>query len=290
MAQRFGGKYSPGGTADTPAPQARVHPVGARVNFLFVLPFMFAARAFFQDPAGLALNLAAFAVLMLAAWLTREGVLAQAAYDARAVARRPALPRKMVASGLTGIGLGLAGLVAGPATAAAGIVLGAALHFGAFGPDPLSDKGMDKVDAFQTDRVARAVEGAEAHLKDMRDAIRRTNERAMVERVDTFASSMRALFRAVQDDPRQLSAAQRYLGVYLLGARDASVKFADLYTRKRDSDARAAYLALLDDLQARIDQRRDTLLGSDRQALDIEMEVLRERLEREGLRPETETG
>jgi hypothetical protein len=31
--------------------------------------------------------------------------------------------------------------------------------------------------------------------------------------------------------------------------------------------------------------RTETLIDSDRQKLDIEMEVLRERLEREGLRP-----
>ena len=38
---------------------ARKHPVGARVNLLFVVPFAFAVRAFFNEP-GLALNLGAF--------------------------------------------------------------------------------------------------------------------------------------------------------------------------------------------------------------------------------------
>ncbi len=283
MARRFGGKYSPGSKRVPDLPR-RVHPAGARVNLLFVVPFIFAIRAFLQDPAGLVLNLGVFALLMLAAWLTREGVLAQHAYDAREAARRPAFPRKIAGSVLTGVALGLASLGAGPGAAVLLGALGAVLHLGAFGPDPLRDKGMDGVDGFQTDRALRATAEAEKHLKDMAEAIRRSGDRALVDRVASFSANARALFRAVEDDPRRLSAARRYLGVYLTGARDATAKFADLYARTRDDTARREYAALLDDMEGRFALRRETLLGDDRQALDIEMEVLRERLAREGLR------
>ena len=283
VARRFGGKYSPGSKRVPDLPR-RVHPAGARVNLLFVVPFIFAIRAFLQDPAGLVLNLGVFALLMLAAWLTREGVLAQHAYDAREAARRPAFPRKIAGSVLTGVALGLASLGAGPGAAVLLGALGAVLHLGAFGPDPLRDKGMDGVDGFQTDRALRATAEAEKHLKDMAEAIRRSGDRALVDRVASFSANARALFRAVEDDPRRLSAARRYLGVYLTGARDATAKFADLYARTRDDTARREYAALLDDMEGRFALRRETLLGDDRQALDIEMEVLRERLAREGLR------
>lgn len=286
MSQRFGGRYSPGASGQTPAPPARPHPVGARVNLLFVIPFAFAIRAFFQDPTGLALNLATFGLLMLAAWLTREGVLAQAAYEARSVARRPAIPRKLFAAVLTGAGLGLAGLAGGVVPALVFAVLGAVLHLGAFGPDPMKDKGMEGIDTFQTDRAARAVQEAEAHLADMTSAIRRAGDRTLMRRVENFSSNIRQLFRAVEDDPRRLNTARRYLGIYLVGARDATVKFADLYARNRDEGARAEYTALLDDLESRFALRREALLADDRTELDIEIEVLRERLEREGLRPD----
>jgi hypothetical protein len=293
MAQRYGGRFSPGASGETRADvpvaapsMARRHPVGARVNLLFVLPFAFAVKAFFSDPDGLALNLGAFGALMLAAWLTREGTLAQAAYDARKVARRPAIPRKIFGSVLTGLGLGLAGLSGGMAEAVIFGVLGAGLHFGAFGADPLVDKGMEGIDAHQTDRAARAVEEAEETLAEMADAIRRAGDRQLVDRVARFADTIRPLFRAVQNDPRTLSAARRYLGVYLTGARDATVKFADFYARGRDGQARADYEALLDDLENQFTLRRAALLEDNRTELDIEIEVLRERLEREGIRRE----
>jgi hypothetical protein len=286
MSQRFGGRFSP--NAQTTAPQtiARPHPVGARVNMLFLLPFLFAIKAFFQEPIGLALNLLAFGLLMLAAWLTREGVLAHAAYEARAIARRPAIPRKIFAAALTGGALGLATFAGGPAAAVILAAFGATLHVMAFGPDPLRDKGMEGIDSFQTERAAHAVKEAESHLSAMQDAIRRSGDRALAQRVERFAATIRPLFRAVENDPRRLSAARRYLGIYLVGARDATVKFSDLYARSKDANARTAYEALLDDLEGRFDQRREALLADDRGALDIEIEVLRERLAREGLRPD----
>jgi len=298
MAQRYGGKHSPGMETGRPAPAGGRPPpdwnrkrrsrVGGRVNALFFVPFLFAIRAFRGDPTGLALNLAAFGLLLLAAWLTREGLAAQDAYEARKVARRPAIPRKIFGSVLTGLGLGLGGLAGdgGLVSAAIFAVLGSGLHLAAFGVDPLRDKGLDGVDGFQTDRVARAVEEAEEHLRAMHEALRPVADRQLMSKMDTFQTHARDLFRAVEEDPRSLSAARRYLGVYLLGARDATEKFADLYARNRDAGARTDYAALLDDLDSNFSARRQALLASDRTALDIELEVLRDRLAREGLRPE----
>lgn len=290
MAQRFGGKYSPPGAGGPPSsiPRAspldgkRVSQAGARVNFLFVTPFLFVISAFRAEPVGLALNLAAFAALLAAAWLTREGVLAQEAYDARKVARRPAIPRKMMGSLATAVGLALAGVADGSLINAVVFgALGAALHFGAFGPDPMADKGLGDVDRFQSDRVEKAVREAESHLKAMAEAIGRTGDRALAGRIETFQTTARKMFRTVEEDPRDLTSARKFLGVYLLGARDATEKFADLYARSRDSQAREDYVALLDDLESNFASKTETLLLDNRSDLDVEIEVLRERLARE---------
>ncbi|SMX32501.1 5-bromo-4-chloroindolyl phosphate hydrolysis family protein [Actibacterium lipolyticum] len=293
MAQRYGGKFSPQGS-QSDASQPPKNPfhgkkrtrAGGRVNFLFIAPFPLLISAFTSNPVGLAMDLAAFGTLILAAWLTREGVKAQEAYDARRVARRPAIPRKIFASVLTGVGLFLAGF-GGDASLLNPIifaVLGTVLHSFAFGFDPLKDKGMEGVDTFQQDRVARVVDEAENHLKAMKDAILRAEDRQLEARVDAFQTTAREMFRTVEEDPRDLTAARKYLGVYLLGARDATAKFADIYSRTRDAKARADYEELLSDLEQNFAARTEKLLLDDRSDLDVEIEVLRERLQREGVR------
>jgi len=299
MAERFGGKYSPDGSLgkDHPARQAATDArvatpqsrAGLRSNLLFLAALPFAARAFRGDPADLVLGLVAAALMLLAAWLTREGILAQQAYAARSVARRPALPRKIAGSVLTGAALGLGGAMAGvgPIYPILFGLIGGALHLFAFGPDPLRDKGMAGVDPFQTERVARAVAEAEQFLAAMADAISRAGIPGLEGRVAAFAVTARNLFRTIENDPRDLTAARKYLSVYLMGARDATIKFANLYAQTRSPTTRAGYEALLTDLETNFAARTQALLADNHVDLDVEIQVLRERLQFETPPPVT---
>lgn len=192
----------------------------------------------------------------------------------------------MFASVLFGAGSFVAGLAHEAELVAAGLyaVMASVLHLTAFGIDPLRDKGIEGVDQFQQDRVAKVVDEAEAYLKDMQDAARRSRDRQVETRVERFAASVRTMIRTIEEDPRDLTAARRYLGVYLMGARDATVKFADLYTRHQDHDARANYMSLLTDMEENYAAKTQKLLADNSTDLAIEIEVLRERLDREGVK------
>lgn len=295
MNQRYGGKYSPGAKpqpgapARSPLEKARPSRAGARVNLLFVLPFVLPVTAFLQGPVGLAADLGAFGLLLLAAWLTREGERAHEAWEARSIARRPAIPRKAFASVLTGLGVGLAAWAPGTdAGLLAPILLGAlggVLHLISFGLDPMADKGMEGVDSFQTERVATAVAEAEKALAAMREAARPVADRDLLDRIDRFATTARTMFRTLENDPRDLTSARKYLSVYLNGANEATARFAQVYGTSRDPKARADYAALLEDLDTRFAQRTEDLLSNDRTRLDVEIEVLRERLAQDAPRP-----
>jgi hypothetical protein len=294
MAQRFGGKFSQNETGGNGAPAGgvgrgagryRVDPVGARANLMFVPAAMVLFTSLAAGAAGLALGAASAGVLALSAWLLRDGLRAEAAYNERKVARRPAIPRKMFSSAIAGIGIALAALT-GDGNIIAAVLYGAVtagLHIAAFGVDPLRDKGMEGIDTFQQDRVARTVEQAEALLAQMSDAILRARDRRLEDRVASFQSTVRNMLRTLEEDPRDLSAARRYTGVYLMGARDATTRFADLNARAHDEAARADYLALLDDLEDNFAAKTQKLLENDQGALEVEISVLRDRLEREGV-------
>jgi hypothetical protein len=289
MAQRIVGKYSPnqGGSPQDPVVIEAAPPPGGpmlKANLAFLLPFPFIIKAFAGTPSALFSGLGAAGLLLLAAWLTREGVKAHAEFDARKIARRPAIPRKLFGAAVTGAGLMTGAVVwmANPIYLLLFGLVGAALHIGAFGLDPMKAKGMEGQDTFQTDRVARAVTEGEAYLSAMKDAILRANDGALETRVDRFAQTARTLFRQVENDPGDLTSARKYLSIYLMGARDATVKFADVYKANRDSKARADYEALLTDLETNFATRTKALLSNNNTDLDIEIQVLRDRLKLEG--------
>lgn len=293
MANRFGGRYSPDGfqrdhrdQATVPMPPAPIrHRLELRPKWITIAATPFLLGAFFQQPVGMVSDLAAFGLVASGMWMTREGLVAEAAYQVRRVARRPAIPRKLFGGLLTALGLGVG--VATPETAASGVLVGVAgmaLHFLSFGADPMRDKGATGVDSFQQDRAQRMIDEGEDLLNQMRDAILRAGDRRLEQRVGMFAAAVEELFDRVRDNPGDLSAARRYMGIYLLGARDATVKFANLYSRTRDQAVRASYETFLDDLEKDFKAKSRKLLASDRDDLDIEISVLRDRLEREGVR------
>ena len=125
------------------------------------------------------------------------------------------------------------------------------------------------------------MEDAQALIDEIEALARPVATRALRDELSAFAKSARAMCMAILDDPRDLTRARRYVGIYLEGARDATRQFAALPKAARDDAATAQYRALLADLRAGYAKRREDLLLDDRDALDVEVEVLRDRLARD---------
>ncbi len=292
MAQRYGSKFSPPGattgpkdTALAPVDDRVVDAAGAKATILFVPAVVLVAFSFGSGAPVLVISLIAAGILTLAAWLLRDGLRAAAAYDARTIARRPALPRKMLASALTGIGVALAAWT-GDSGIIGSVLYGVAatgLHVAAFGIDPLRDKRIEGVDVYQQDRVARVVDEAEEYLSATTTHANSLNDRALDSRVAAFTAAARRMIRTVEEDPRDLTEARRYLGVYLMGARDATVKFVEVAKKGPDAKARTDYEALLTDLEQNFASRTAKMLEGGKADMDIEIKVLRDRLQREGV-------
>ena len=283
------------GGGDTLAPGAGPRPanpfrgraamrVDLRGLWLFVMPvpLFFAALADLGAGAGLAAiaDLAAFGALELGAWTLREGQRAEAAFEARAVASPPAVPRKTLAAGLAGAGVALAALTGWGLDAAAAAIMGgiaAGSHVLAFGLDPMRAKGID-VDGSEAKRVAGALERAHAKIAEIEALVHRLRDREIARKVDRMLASVRAILGQIEADPRDLPRARRYLSVYLTGAHEATRKYVEHRAETHDGRLRADYLALLEELDRSFARGRETLLLEDRTELEIEIEVLRERL------------
>lgn len=260
------------------------HRLASRPKYVTMAAVPFLFGAFFHDPAGMVADLAAFGTLAGAMWMTGQGLAAEAAYQVRQTARRPAVPRKLLGGLMAGLGLGLG--VADPGNlAGAGLVgaTGMVLHWLAFGADPLRDKGVTDAGSFQHSRAERMIEEAEAHLARIRAAIADTGDRALVARTDRFAATVEALFERLRGNPGDLSAARRYLTVYLEGARDAAIKFAGIYRQTGDGATRQSFETFLDDLENDFEAKSRRLVEGDKSDLEIEIAVLRDRLAREGV-------
>jgi len=306
-AKRFGGQFSPGGDPDPSAGGSKpvnkfrgrkAASVDIRAMLLFVLPTPILLAAFNAigdgAPLRLVFLLVAYVSLMLGAWLVREGQKAHDAYDARDIAKAPAFPRKLVAAFLAGIGVFLASWMSAPAesflqfsgqffTALIFGVIAIAAHIVAFGIDPMKAKGLESgIHAAELERVTTALDKAESKLKNIEALAHQLRDREIDDRVGRLNATVRDMISIVEKDPRDMSRARRYLGVYLKGAEDATRKYAENHERLDDPKIREDYMALLTDLEASFKRGKDTLLLDDKTDLEVEIEVLRDRLGQEG--------
>ncbi|WP_232822996.1 5-bromo-4-chloroindolyl phosphate hydrolysis family protein [Oceanibium sediminis] len=262
--------------------------IAARAMYVAPLPLLLAGigEVMQGDAPGMIFEIGAFALLILSAALLNEGLRAEEAYRNRTIARPPAIPRKLFAVAATGLGIFVAAAFSGGAGLIGGALFGsvaAGAQFLAFGADPMRRKGAEGASDFETDRVAKAIDSAEATAAEILSLIRGVGDRHLEARVERMLTAVRDVFRTVEEDPRDLTRARKFLSVYLTGARDATQKFAQLYAARANPEARADYEALLADLETSFRAHREELLRDDKVALDVEIEVLRERLHQEGV-------
>lgn len=291
-ARRYGGAFSPGANpAAMRGPAAK--PWFARVSWRAVglrlaptpLIFAFLDGAIRGETIRLGASAGFWLALLLAAKLAGDGVRAQEAYDERLIARPPALPRKLIASALTGLSVGgICWLLAGAEPVLAGFwgLLALGAHVVCFGPDPMRAKGAAGVPPVELERAAAKLAEAERLVDETARAAAILRDRGLEERIDRLAFAARDILKELEADPRDLPRARRFLTVHLVGLRDAALQFAEARAKGAAEAQRAPFEALLADLEASFAKTRAGLLSEDETALEIEIEVLRGRLKQEG--------
>ena len=113
----------------------------------------------------------------------------------------------------------------------------------------------------------------------MKDAILRAKDRSLETRVERFQATAREMFRVVEEDPRDLTRARRYIGVYLRrrARRDGEIR------RYLEPRARLCRPDRISGAAGRpgetgFSERTKAMMLDDKADLDLEIEVLRDRL------------
>ena len=299
-AKRFGGAHSKGGSpvgAVNQAAKPRTGFTGRKAS-----SFSWRVLGLYIAPGGLLLPgllglltadlprlgwaLGGYALIIFGAWLTGQGLKAEAAFAERLIAKPPAFPRKLVGGGLIAVALFevmMLGIGVGLLPSLFYAALGFGAHAYAFGLDPMKAKGVVSQDGADLSHVIDRLEEAEQVVDATVEAARHLGDRSLETRVDNLAFAARDILREIQSDPRDFRRARKFLSVHLVGLRDATQKYVTA-KNKGAADMRSEYANLLTDLETSFAKQRETLLTDDRVDLEIEIEVLRDRLKEENLR------
>jgi 5-bromo-4-chloroindolyl phosphate hydrolysis protein len=238
------------------------------------------------DFARIVGDLAALGACWGAAVLTRAGLRAEALYRHRRIARRPP-PRRLAAAALLGAGVAVgAHLAVGhdwplAALLGAGSVAGFAL---AYGIDPLRAKRVPAGLGIPSEDVLRTLEEADARIARIEATSRRIGDVDLSARLGRIAQAARSVVDLLEEDPRDLRRARRFLQVYLSGTEQVTERYA----RKRSAPAAAEldgrFRSVLQTVEQVFEDQRRHLLEDDTLDLDVQIEVLSRQLALEAKR------
>ncbi len=272
------------GTRDSAGAGAPERGAGAKDWPLFVLPLPAAAAAVValtQGQLGLLLgDVVGYGLMLGGALLVRRGRGdGEASIGGSPLWRR--WPPQTLGAGLIALGSGVtAWLGAGHHLAIAlafGLVTLLGFHL-AYGLDlPLHrPRGFGSYGDESLQRAARAIAAIEQASRDIRQPELDT-------RLAQVAALARQILARVQDDPRDLWRARKFLNIYLDGVQRVVEGYAKTHGQVAAPQLDQRFRHALETVEAAFRKQHQVLLERDVEDLDVQIEVLTRQLEREGI-------
>lgn len=228
-----------------------------------------------------------FAGFMLAAIIARHGLKIESTYVKKKFAKAPSTPYKSVAALLLGITTGLTAFFATPQSLFSSVLIGGAAFLGfmfSYGLDPRKDKTEGISLGVSAEEVIEALEAAEIKIAGLETAKRSIKNLDFKQRIDRIIDKARDILNVIEDDPRDLQRARKFLKVYLSGAERVTQKYAVTHKKEATTDKLDANFGrVLDSLEQTFNTQHTKLKENDQFDLDVQIEVLETQLKHEGV-------
>jgi hypothetical protein len=268
----------------------RLRHTGAWLLYLLPLPLLLGALiALFKDGkamVGLGAGIA-FAVIMLAATLVRRGSEIEAQARRRKIVRRAStIPYKMLGAIVLGAGVFIAAKLGSGETLFASVLLGAIASLGCFlvyGVDPSRSAPDTPAVGVTSEEVLEILDEADQKIAAIETARARIHNVELKDRLKNIVGGVREIMGIVEEDPRDLRRARKFLRVYLDGAQRVTEGYADSHRYGENSELEENFRNVLTTIESVIGEQKQKLLENNLTELDVQIEVLQLQLEKEGV-------
>jgi 5-bromo-4-chloroindolyl phosphate hydrolysis protein len=252
--------------------------------FLMPLPVLIAAvihlvkgNIFSSITAG-----ALFTGFMIAAVVARHGFKLESRFKKKKLAKAPGTPFKSVAAILLAVTTGLTAFLLSKYGLFASILIGFVTLMGfylAYGIDPRRDKTGNISLGVSADEVFEALEEAEIKIATIEQARKNINNLDFDQHLKRIIKKARGILTLIEEDPRDLTRARKFLKVYLEGTARVTESYAKTHGRDATTEVLDTnFQEVLDSIESTFDEQHQKLLKNDQLDLDVKIEVLKTQL------------
>ena len=263
---------------------------GLKGLLIFVLAFPLLFKAFISLWGGhlgaFVGNATAYGLFVLGAVLLRRGLIAEKRYAEQSLAFRRSPPLKATGAAVIGVATAVAAFAAvGHGVAISllfgmGAAVGALFYYGLDPePRPLAVPGR----GIGADELRAVLKEAYARLEGINEARQSIRSLEFQQRLSAIVTQSQAILKAIEEDPRDLRRARRFLNVYLDGILRVTRQYVRTHPQTQSYQLEQNYRALLVDMESVCREQHEKLMQNDVDDLDIQIEVLSKRLKQEGV-------
>jgi len=259
---------------------------GIKGTLLFLMPLPVLIAAVIHLVKGNILSSitagALFTGFMIAAVMARHGFKLEHRFKKKKLARAPGTPFKSVAAILLAGTTGLTAFLLSGYGLFASILIGFVTLLGfylAYGVDPRRDKtgniplGASAVEVFE------AFEEAEIKIATIEKARENINNINFDQHLKRIVKKARGILTLIEEDPRDLTRARKFLKVYLEGTARVTESYAKTHGRDATTEVLDTnFQEVLDSIESTFDEQHQKLLRNDQLDLDVKIEVLKTQL------------
>jgi len=257
--------------------------------YLLPLPMLFLAliRLFGTNSSSAVGFAVGFALCMAAATLVRKGLgIEQEARRRKIVRRSSTIPYKAIGAGVLGVGIFIGAWLGADVNIVNSLLLGAASTIGSFftyGTDPSRHAPDMPAVGVTSEEVIEILDEADQKILAIEAARDRIHNVEMKDRLKNIVKGVREITDIVEDDPRDLRRARKFLRTYLDGAQRVTEGYADTHKYGDNGVLEDNFRNVLTTIETVIEEQKGKLLENNLTELDVQIEVLQMQLEREGV-------
>ncbi len=257
--------------------------------FLLPLPVLLAAVLALAkgNLIGVIGGAVGYFLFLVGALLVRRGLLNQVEYERRKITLAPKYPLKFAGSVMVALATAFTATLGGGHNPAIGICFGLGAWLGCYlvyGFDPRAAKrATDTLGLDTTDQVLQTLTNAEKTIAALETARKNIGNPELRSRLEHIVTQARQVIKVLEEDPRDLRRARKFLTVYLEGAQQVTEGYVRTHQKAQSQELEANFRSVLTTIEEVFKEQHQKLLDSDVLDLDIKIEVLNQQLKREGV-------
>ena len=219
---------------------------------------------------------------MIAAIIARHGFKLESKFKQRKFAKAPGTPFKSLAAIILATSTALTAWLLAEYGLFESVLFGAVTliaFYIAYGIDPRQNRSDNISLGVNADEVYEALEEAELKITSIETSRKSIRNIEFNDHLKLIVGKARGILTLIEEDPKDLSRARKFLKVYLDGTERVTKSYANTQNKSASTAALDKNFAeVLQTIETTFDEQHKKLLENDQFDLDVKIEVLKAQL------------